>query len=100
MSEPTTQPEFKVYLACCQSVILNEIAQKECTQRQIAQTYAMSIRSEQENGEAIDWKVVNSAIMERWSRSGLERIKNMAWSGKCWEPKKSRAKAAGKDVAQ
>jgi hypothetical protein len=71
--------DFKVYLACCEWVMLNEIAQPETTRKMIAETYAMSIVSEAENGEVVDWANVNAAILKRWSRSGLEYIKKQAW---------------------
>lgn len=79
--------EFKVYLACCEMTILNEISQKECKRRHIAQTYRLCMISEREAGEVIDWKKVNEAICSRWSRSALEWIKNQAWSGKCFQTK-------------
>jgi len=70
-------------LANCENMILREIADKKFKQRDIAQTYALSIVSSEHDN--IDWVKVNRAIIERWSKSGLERIKKMAWSGKCWE---------------
>jgi hypothetical protein len=67
-------------LACVESVIENEIKQG-LTQKQIAQTYALGMRSTWPT----DWKRVNEAIIKRWSFSGLNRIKNMAHSGKCFD---------------
>lgn len=61
--------------------ILNEIANKKLKQKDIAQTYALLIRS----GEGIDWRTINEAIVNRWSMSGLKRIKEMAHNGKCFE---------------
>lgn len=69
--------EFEI--AFVEWVIENEIAQG-CNQNQIAKTYALALRSSYET----DWARVNAAIIERWSKSGLLRIKNMAWSGKCF----------------
>ncbi len=66
-------------ITCVESVIDNEIKQG-CNQRQIAQTYALALRS----SWPTDWKRVNTAIIERWSLSGLKRIKEMAHSGKCF----------------
>jgi len=66
-------------IACVESVIENEIKQK-CNQRQIAQTYALALGS----SYPTDWKKVNDMIIERWSVSGLTRIKEMAHSGKCF----------------
>ena len=52
-----------------------------CPRKVIAQTYALGIKS---SGHT-DWAAVNSLIIERWSVSGLEYIKKLAWSGRCFE---------------
>ena len=70
-----------IEIADVENVIENEIAMK-CTQRQIAQTYALAIRS----SWPTDWARVNAAITARWPK-GLNRIKEMAWSGKCFDQK-------------
>lgn len=72
--------EFTADIMCVESVIENEIKQG-CNQTQIAQTYALALRSTYKT----DWKVVNDMIIARWSFSGLNRIKEMAWSGKCFK---------------
>ncbi len=74
---------FTLEIADVERVIEQEIANK-CTQRQIAQTYALGLRSTWPT----DWSKVNKIILERWSPAGLERIKKMAWSGKCFESKR------------
>lgn len=71
---------LSMQIGAVELVIENEIAQG-LTQKQIAQTYALALRSTWPT----DWKRVNEAIMKRWSPSGLERIKKMAWSGKCFD---------------
>jgi hypothetical protein len=76
----TSEPKFTMELACCESVILNEIGMG-LNQKQIAQSYALALRS----SWPTDWKAVNEAIIKRWSVAGLTRIKNMAWSGKCFD---------------
>ncbi len=50
------------------------------SQRQVAQTYALALRS----SYPTNWKRVNEMILKRWPK-GLNRIKQMAWSGKCFE---------------
>lgn len=70
----------KIEIADVEGVIKREIEQG-CTQRQIAQTYALAIRS----SWPTDWKAVNAMIVERWSASSLNRIKEMAHSSKCFE---------------
>jgi hypothetical protein len=66
-------------LADCQQTILNEI-QAGATRKSVAMTYRLAMDS----GEAVDWPVVNSAIIARWSMSGLQWIKQQAWTGKCF----------------
>lgn len=73
--------ELRIEMAWCDGVILNEIAQG-LNQKQIAQSYALAIRS----SYPTDWKKVNEAIIARWSVSGLNRIKKMAWDGSCFPP--------------
>lgn len=77
------EPKMVMELACVEQVILNEIKQG-LTQKQIAQSYALGLRS----SWPTDWAKVNAAIIERWSVSGLNRIKKMAWSGKCFDKPK------------
>ena len=66
-------------IQCVESVIENELAQG-CNQRQIAPTYALALRS----SWPTDWGRVNKAIVARWPK-GLERIKKLEHSGKCFE---------------
>lgn len=83
--------DFTMYLTACEMVILNELSHKEVTQKQIAQTYRLSIEAENGNGEVINWKKVNEAIVARWGTKSLDRIKNLAWSGKCFITPKPKA---------
>lgn len=71
--------EGRFEIMCVESVIENEIKQG-LSQRQIAQTYALALRS----SWPTDWKRVNEAIIKRWSFKALNRIKEMAHSGKCF----------------
>ena len=91
--EPTPPParegdamtgEFTAHLMCVEDVVENEIAQG-CTQKSVAMTYALALRS----SWPTDWKRVNAAIVARWSVSGLERIKRLAWSGKAFAARKA-----------
>ena len=65
----------------CTNILLDEISNNKLKQRDIAQTYALSLRS----SFPTNWGKVNQAIIGRWSKSGLDRIKKMAWSGKCFK---------------
>jgi len=64
-------------LVCCTDVILNEIA-LGLTQKQIALTYAMAIKSAAQKADTPDWGKINRAILSKWKMSGLERIKKRA----------------------
>ncbi len=50
------------------------------TQKQIAQTYRLALQS----SWPTDWAKVNAMITARWPK-GLNRVKEMAWSGKCFD---------------
>jgi hypothetical protein len=67
-----------MHLVCCTWVICNEIEQG-LTQKDIALTYAMALRSATAKADIPDWETINRAIIKRWSMSGLERIKKRAW---------------------
>lgn len=58
-----------------EGTIENEIKQGG-TQTDIAKTYYFAIKS----SVNVDWKRINKAIIERWSISGLNRVKTMAWN--------------------
>lgn len=68
-----------INLVCCTQVILQDIATKQATQKDVALTYAMALKSAAEGADAPDWRTINEAILARWSMSGLERIKKRAW---------------------
>jgi len=66
-------------LICCTDTLLQEINSTKCKRDDVAHTYYMAILS----AENVDWKTVNSAIINRWSRSALKYIKNKA--NKLWD---------------
>lgn len=76
---------MKIELMDCENVLLREIATPEAHQRDIAQTYRLAMESSER--DRIDWGKVNRAIIDRWSKAGLVRVKEMAWSGKCFAEK-------------
>lgn len=69
-------------LILCQSTILTEIAQPESTERDVSQTYRLCLESSER--DTIEWGTVNAAIIARWSKTALMRIKKAAHSGKCF----------------
>lgn len=70
--------EFQTNLIGCTQVIVDEVARPEFTQRDIALTYAMAIKSAAQGADKPDWRAINTAILDRWKMSGLERIKAKA----------------------
>ncbi len=70
----------RIYSPVCEmSNAMNAVADKRCTQKDVAGFYADLIRCANIHGVAsIDWKKINEAIVTRWPK-GLVRIKTMAW---------------------
>jgi hypothetical protein len=76
---------MQTMLRQCEIYILREINCR-CSQREVAQTYRLAMASQDAGVDTeINWGTINQAIIDRWSLSGLERIKKMAWSGSCFE---------------
>lgn len=59
-------------------MIMRELADKDFKQKDIALSYAILLRQRDEPEVATCWPKVNAAIIERWSMSGLKRVKKMA----------------------
>ena len=68
---------MNVELMFCQETILNEIKHKECKRNDLSLTYAFIISSSER--DKVNWSIINKAIIDRWSLSGLYYIKNRAW---------------------
>ena len=66
---------MRIQLVGCTKQLIQEAGTKELKQKNIALTYAMAILSDEEK----DWPKINQAIIKRWSKSGLTRVKTMAW---------------------
>ena len=66
-------------LELCELTILDEIANPQMTRRDVAMTYRLIL---QQTVEKVDWNKINRAIIDRWSRAGLEWIKERAWREK------------------
>jgi hypothetical protein len=65
------------HLVCCTQTICAEV-QQGFTQKEIAVSYALAIRSAAVGADSPDWSAINGAILSRWKMSGLERIKKLA----------------------
>ena len=79
-----SETRLTMELAGCEAMLLREIADKRMKRNDVAQTYALALRSSER--DRIDWRKVNEAIIARWSFSALTWIKERAWSGKCFPP--------------
>jgi hypothetical protein len=55
------------------------IADTRTIQADIAGEYLVFMAAEK-RGESVNWTPINEAIMNRWSKGGLERVKAMAWA--------------------
>jgi hypothetical protein len=65
-----------VELLDAEATLLEEISDKGFTVAGITMTYAMAIKAD--HNQHIDWPKVNRAILARWSKSTLDRIKREA----------------------
>jgi hypothetical protein len=68
---------MSIYLMNCARVIEDEIASK-ARQADVAVTYALAMRAEAAGVWTADWPRVNKAILDRWSMTGLKRVKKLA----------------------
>ena len=68
---------IRIELVGCEAILLGDIANKRLKRRDIATTYALTLRSSEQR--TVDWKKVNGAILARWSPYALNWIKERAW---------------------
>lgn len=69
---------MRFYLMDCARAVEDEIA-LGAKQSDVALTYAMAIQSAAAKVWEADWPRLNRAILNRWSMSGLERVKAKAF---------------------
>jgi hypothetical protein len=70
--------EYQTNLVGCTDAILQEIGNQSITQKDVAMTYALAMKSAFQGADKPDWMTINRAIIDRWSMSGLKRIKKFA----------------------
>lgn len=58
------------------ALIMQEIGNPQCNRQEVAHTYSVLLRSDPQP----DFAAINSAILTRWMPSGLEYIKERAWT--------------------
>jgi hypothetical protein len=59
-------------------VICNEI-EHGASQKDIAMSYAMAMRSAAAGADAPEWGTINRAFIAKWNIKALSRIKDRAW---------------------
>jgi hypothetical protein len=82
--------DWTINMVFCTDTILQDVGAAEATQKDVALTYAMAIKSHAQGADKPDWSTINKAIIARWNMKALERIKKRAFdilAGKV-DPKK------------
>jgi len=72
---PANNPNQHELKSIVQLKLLEVVADKKNKQNDVATQYRKAFWTIPD----IDWREVNSAIIKRWSKSGLIRIKKIAW---------------------
>ncbi len=67
----------RIEFADPQGQLLEEIANRAMRRIDVAKTYRLVLHST--SRERVNWRTVNTAIIDRWSVSSLEWIKRFAW---------------------
>lgn len=70
---------YRINLVCCTETILQDLGAAQATQKEVALTYAMAIKSEAQGADKPNWRTINEAIIARWNMKALERIKKRAF---------------------
>ena len=70
---------WRINLVCCTEVLIQECGIKEATQKGIAMTYALALKSQMQRADMPRWPEINKAIIDRWGMKALERIKKRAY---------------------
>jgi hypothetical protein len=79
VTEMPAAREFTFELADPQAQLLEEIANPALHRKDVMMTYALAIRQDLRTDGEVEWPVVNTAIVARWSKGSLNWIKREAW---------------------
>lgn len=82
-TQTAAETGVRITLADPTEQMLREIADRSLHQRDLAQTIALVFQWNQR--DEVDWAAVGAAAVARWSLSGWHRVKQLAWSGRCWQ---------------
>lgn len=67
----------RIVLADPEGYLLEEIADPAMRRIDVAKTYRLILASGEQ--DRVNWRTVNTAVIERWSESALDWIKKFAW---------------------
>ena len=67
----------RIVLADPEGYLLEEIANPAMKRLDVAKTYRLILASGDQ--DRVNWRTVNTAVIDRWSESALEWIKRFAW---------------------
>ena len=67
----------RIVLADPEGYLLEEIANPAMKRLDVAKTYRLILASGDQ--DRVNWRTVNTAVIDRWSVSALEWIKNWVW---------------------
>ena len=67
----------RIVFADPEGQLLEEIANPAIKRLDVAKTYRLILFNG--GAERVNWRTVNTAIVDRWSMSALEWIKNWVW---------------------
>jgi len=69
----------RIAFADPEGYLLEEIANPAMKRLDVVKTYRLVLASRDQG--RVNWRTVNTAIIDRWSVSSLEWIKRFAWKG-------------------
>lgn len=72
-------PGTRIVFADPEGQLLGEIADPAMKRLDVAKTYRLILASGDQG--RVNWRTVNTAVIERWSESSLDWIKRFAWKG-------------------
>ena len=67
----------RIVLADPEGYLLEEIANPAMRRIDVAKTYRLILASGEQ--DRVNWRTVNTAVIDRWSESALDWIKKFAW---------------------
>jgi hypothetical protein len=69
----------RIVFADPEAYLLEEIANPAMKRLDVAKTYRLILASGDQ--DRVNWRTVNTAVIDRWSPSALDWIKRFVWKG-------------------